>query len=81
MVPPAMRNEVQGTRCRVHVTIAFPQKRRRDPHNYTGTIVKAAIDQLVAMDVWPDDTPEWVVTTEPVLVVGGDCVIRLEPLT
>lgn len=44
----------------VQVTIPFRKNRRRDAHNYTGTIVKAVVDGLVKAGVVPDDTPEWV---------------------
>ena len=37
---------------------------RRDPHNYAPTI-KAVIDGLVDAKFWPDDTAEYVVTTDP----------------
>jgi crossover junction endodeoxyribonuclease RusA len=50
------------------VTITLPVKgnRRRDPANYYAT-VKPIVDGLVDAGLWPDDTPEWVTTTEPVL--------------
>lgn len=40
---------------------------RRDPHNWAPT-VKPIIDGLVDAGVWPDDTPQWVTTVEPLLV-------------
>ena len=40
--------------------------RRRDPHNYFPT-VKHIVDGLVDAGMWPDDTPEYVTTVEPVL--------------
>ena len=48
------------------VTIELPVlgNRRRDPHNLFPTI-KHAVDGLVDAGLWPDDTPEWVTTTEP----------------
>jgi crossover junction endodeoxyribonuclease RusA len=51
------------------VTVHLPVlgNRRRDPHNYFLT-VKHVVDGLVDAGLWPDDTPEWVTTTEPVLV-------------
>lgn len=52
----------------VHVQLPVPDSRRRDPHNYYPTI-KAIVDGLVDAGLWPDDTPEWVTTTEPTLVV------------
>lgn len=44
----------------VQLRLPFRQGRRRDPHNYTGTVVKSVIDGLVDAKVWPDDTPEYV---------------------
>lgn len=77
--PPAQRTAIQGKPCSVTVTIPFTQKRTRDPHNYVTTVVKAMIDQLVKQDVWPDDSPEWITVVEPVLVIGKDCIVHLEP--
>jgi crossover junction endodeoxyribonuclease RusA len=37
---------------------------RRDPHNFVATI-KPIIDGLVDAKFWPDDTPEYVVSTDP----------------
>jgi crossover junction endodeoxyribonuclease RusA len=53
----------------VCVTIPFPDRRRRDPMNYTGTVVKAVVDGLVDAGLWPDDGPEWVEVADPVIVV------------
>ena len=64
------------------VTVHLPVKgnRRRDPHNWFPTI-KPIIDGLVDAGLWPDDTPEWVRCTEPVLVVNGDRVrVHMEPM-
>lgn len=54
------------------VTVVLPvrDRRRRDPHNYFAT-VKPVIDGLVDAGLWPDDTPEWVTTTEPALQVNA----------
>lgn len=74
----------------VEIEIPFDIKRRRDPHNYTGTIVKTVVDALVTKKkggevtwagAWPDDTPEWIETAEPVLTEGDEVVIRLIPRT
>jgi len=54
----------------------MPDRRRRDPSNYYPP-VKAIIDGLVAVMVWPDDTPEWVEVAEPVLRVGGLVTVEL----
>lgn len=58
----------------VAVTLPVKSNRRRDPHNLHPT-VKAVIDGLVDAGCWPDDTPEWVTTTEPVLEVNGRLVV------
>jgi crossover junction endodeoxyribonuclease RusA len=73
-------NRLKGRPCTVHVTLGFDTDRRRDPHNYTGTVVKAVIDGLVDAGLWPDDTPEWVTVTEPALEVPSSQVaVRIEP--
>lgn len=85
MVPPDERAEVVNTPCRVRMTIPFLVTEaqwvgtRRDPHNYVGTVVKSCIDQLVQQLVWPDDTPEWIVVDEPVLVQGDEVLVELVP--
>lgn len=72
----------------VQVTIPFPQRRIRDPHNYCGTIVKAVIDGLkdqtapnprkggprivTSKGLWPDDSPEYVGHREPLLVIADE---------
>lgn len=48
----------------VTVTLPVHSDRDRDPHNFFKT-VKHVIDGLVDAGLWPDDTPEWVTTTEP----------------
>lgn len=72
---------VRDVRCEVAVTLTVRDRRRRDPHNYYPT-VKAIIDGLVDAGGWPDDTPEWVTTREPVLRVGSDrlVIVRLTPV-
>lgn len=56
----------------VQIEIPFPVNRRRDPHNYCGTVLKAVVDGLVKGGGFPDDTPEYVGHREPVLVVSED---------
>jgi hypothetical protein len=57
------------------VLVSFPvtTTRGRDAHNWMPT-VKAIIDGLVLVDVWPDDTGEWVTVLDPEfhLVERGD---------
>lgn len=79
MIPQAQRDLIIGVPCEVHITIPFAQERTRDPHNYTGTVVKALIDQLVQQGVWVDDNPEWVTAAEPTLVKGDEVIVRLTP--
>jgi crossover junction endodeoxyribonuclease RusA len=57
----------------------FPRNGRRDPHNYYATI-KPLIDELVQCGLVPDDTAEWVSTSEPVLRISDDnlCIVRIK---
>ena len=64
----------------VTVTIPFRTKRRRDPSNYVGTVVKAVVDGLVLAGVWPDDSPEWVTVAEPVIAGPGQVAVELRPI-
>lgn len=66
----------------VTVTIPFSTKRRRDPHNYCGTVVKSIIDGMVTAGAWKDDTPEYVRHIEPVLIVdkSGLVTVLLEAM-
>ena len=66
--------------CVVEIAIPFPKAGRRDPMNYVGTCLKAVIDGLVDAGCWPDDTPEWVIITQPLLELGDDVTVRLLPL-
>lgn len=61
----------------VCVTLPFDSTRRRDPHNYTSTVVKAVIDGLVDAGLWPDDTPQWVTVADPVIAVGHTVSVRI----
>ena len=64
----------------VELTIPFTKNRKRDPHNYCGTVLKSVIDGLVIAAGLPDDTPEWVGHREPKLVKGETVWITLTPL-
>ena len=61
----------------VQVHIPVVDNRRRDPHNYCGTVLKAVIDGLVKAGAWPDDTPEWVGHREPILKPGRIVVVEI----
>ena len=65
----------------IELHLPFDRGARRDPMNYVGTCLKAAVDGLVDAGLWPDDTPDYVSITQPVLVVRGDAVyLRITPL-
>ena len=75
----ARRRKWSPVPCTVQLLGPVRDRRRRDPHNYFAT-VKPVIDGLVLAGVWPDDTPEWVRTIEPALVLGATRVgVLLEP--
>lgn len=61
----------------IRVLIPFSKAGRRDPHNYTGTVVKAIIDGLVLAGFWPDDTAEWVEVADPVLIIDSDALVQI----
>lgn len=62
---------------RWYVQVSLPFRRkgtRRDPHNFTGTVVKSVIDGLTidedtGIGLWVDDTPEYVVVGDPIFRV------------
>lgn len=59
----------------VSLFIPVKDRRKRDPHNFCGTVLKAVIDGLVQAGAWPDDTPEYVGHREPVFQHKGRLVI------
>jgi Holliday junction resolvase RusA-like endonuclease len=61
----------------IRVTIPFPVERRRDPHNYTSTVVKAVVDGLVAARWVNDDTAAWIEVADSLLVVGGNPKVEI----
>lgn len=50
----------------VSITLPVKDNRRRDPHNFLPAC-KAIIDGLIDAGLAPDDTPNYITTTEPVL--------------
>ena len=62
----------------VQVVLPFRTNARRDPHNYTGTVVKAVVDGIVRAGLVPDDTPDWVTVLDPQFSIQTD---KSEPLT
>lgn len=73
-----LAQRVKKQRCSVRVYLPFMTVRRRDPHNYVGTTVKAIIDGLVLAKVWPDDTPQFVEVIEPRIINGSAAHVELE---
>lgn len=67
-----------GTPVTIQAVLPFRSAIRRDPHNYTGTVVKAVVDGIKTAGIIPDDTPEWVTVLDPELVIIRD---KAEPLT
>lgn len=68
----------------VQAVIPFRGHRRRDPHNYTGTVVKAIVDGLVRAGVVPDDTARWVTVIDSQLAIIPapkplTAIIRIRP--
>ncbi len=61
----------------IRIEIPFNVKRRRDPHNYCGTVVKAIIDGFVRAGAWEDDTPEYVEHLPPLLHQGKLVTVRI----
>ena len=81
----AERNTYKGTNAFfppsiIQLTIGFAKKRRRDPHNYCGTVLKAVIDGLVLRRAWPDDTAEWIGHREPILVLADHTKVSIWPM-
>lgn len=61
----------------IAMELSFREARRRDPHNYVGTVVKATVDGLVRGGLIPDDAPEWATILEPTITIQKD---RTQPL-
>jgi Holliday junction resolvase RusA-like endonuclease len=62
----------------VLVYLPFTTHRRRDAHNYTGTVVKAIIDGLVSAEVWEDDNTNFVTVLDSVLYVTDTATVFVE---
>lgn len=68
----------RGHRVEITVAIPFPDKRRRDPHNYTPTVVKPVVDGIVRSGaVVPDDNSTWVSVADPVAYVSNEVRVRI----
>lgn len=61
----------------IQVALPFRTAVRRDPHNYTGTVIKSVVDGLVLAGVIPDDSAEWATIMDPELDIQRD---RARPL-
>jgi hypothetical protein len=63
------KQTIEDQKVQIRVTLPFPRKARRDPHNYVGTNVKCIIDALVRAGAFEDDTPDYVEVLEPRLSI------------
>ena len=86
-----VQDHIRESRGIVQVTIPFDTNRRRDPHNYCGTVTKAVIDGLkdqkarsprkgdpmvvTGVGLWPDDDEQYVGHREPILVVDPEKLV------
>jgi hypothetical protein len=70
----------RGGPVEVQVELRFRSATRRDPHNYTSTVVKAIVDGIVQAGFVPDDTAEYVTVLDPILSVHPRAGHRPEPL-
>jgi hypothetical protein len=64
------------------VQVVIPVKsvaQRRDPHNYTPTVVKPLVDGIKDGGAWPDDTAEWVTVADPIFEVARLVRVLLTP--
>lgn len=69
----AREREVWPTQpVEVRMALPFRMARRRDPHNYVGTVVKATVDGMVRGGLIPDDSPEWATIAEPTISIQKD---------
>ena len=59
----------------VRLVLPVPDRRKRDPHNFCGTVLKAVVDGLVQAGAWPDDTPDFVGHREPEFLLKGRLVV------
>lgn len=56
----------------VQVDLPFRDARTRDPHNYTGTVVKAVVDGLTLGGLIPGDSPEWATILDSTISIQRD---------
>lgn len=61
----------------ISVSLPFERNGRRDPHNYTSTVVKSIIDGLIEGGMCPDDTSDWVTVLDPLLIVDKSLTARI----
>lgn len=71
-----LRTQVAGRHATITAVLPVKGNYRRDPANFYPT-VKSIVDGLVLANVWPDDTPDYVTVTEPILQAGGNAAVHL----
>lgn len=59
-----------GSQVIVEMRLTFTDKRRRDAHNYVGTVCKAVVDGMVDAGLVLDDSTQFLRLAEPRIDVG-----------
>lgn len=59
------KNTMRFERAKVTVTFRWPDRRRRDVHNYMRLVVKPIIDGIVEAGVLPDDDDKHLIGPDP----------------
>lgn len=68
-------------RAVIQLQFYTPGAAKVDPHNFCGTVLKAAVDGLVLANFWPDDTSRWVGHRESIIEGGKPFLPRLHFFT
>lgn len=78
---PCELAQVKNKPVTIEVSLCFPRAGRRDAHNYTGTVVKTIVDELVRCGLIPDDTPEWLTVKDSVILIDKSEQVRIVVVT
>jgi len=77
LAKPSEVSAVKNKPLTIEVTLSFPRAGRRDAHNYTGTVVKTIVDELVRCGLVPDDTPDWVTVKDSRILIDKSEEVRI----
>jgi len=74
-----LMRELPVAPIKIQFTFSFPTNARRDAHNYIAPLCKGLIDELVELDLIPDDNTEWLTVLEPILSVNKEdlCTVHI----